>query len=159
MDGHGRTAAIRGPRPATVLLVDGGCALCGRLTRLVLALDRRRRFRFAALQSAWADAVLARHGAEAAADDPRTFLALVDRGTPDERLLVRSAAALRVARELGGPWRALAVARLLPRAWRDGLYDLVARHRRALARGACPLPRAAEAWRFLDARDAEEEPA
>ena len=51
-----------------------------------------------------------------------------------EQVFVRSAAALRVARYLGGVWRVALLGRLLPEAVRDALYDFIARHRHRMAR-------------------------
>jgi predicted DCC family thiol-disulfide oxidoreductase YuxK len=71
----------------------------------------------------------------------------------DAAPLVRSAAALRVLRYLGGAWGALAtVAGLVPLRVRDWGYDLVARHRHRLAvdGAACVIPTAEERARFID---------
>jgi predicted DCC family thiol-disulfide oxidoreductase YuxK len=72
----------------------------------------------------------------------------MDRG----RVLVRSDAALRVARYLGGWWRLALVFRLLPRALRDAGYDLIARHRHRLAGSgpSCLVPGPDVRERFLD---------
>lgn len=63
--------------------------------------------------------------------------------TPDGQLLTRSAAVLRLLRDLGGPWRALAaVAGLVPEDLANTLYDGLARRRHGIARrppGVCPL--------------------
>jgi predicted DCC family thiol-disulfide oxidoreductase YuxK len=36
---------------------------------------------------------------------------------------------VRIAERLGFPWRLATVFRVLPRAWREALYDMVARNR------------------------------
>ncbi len=63
-----------------------------------------------------------------------------------------SDAVLRLARILGAPWSVLAWFGWVPRAWRDALYGVVARHRDRLAprRAACRVPTAGERARFLD---------
>jgi predicted DCC family thiol-disulfide oxidoreductase YuxK len=68
-----------------------------------------------------------------------------------DRALVRSAAVLGVLRYLGGPWRLLLVARLIPREIRDSLYDVVAFWRKRVFGGyeACPVPPEGERGRFL----------
>ena len=68
-----------------------------------------------------------------------------------ERVLTRSDAALRLARYMGGPWRAAAIAYLVPAFIRDAMYDLVARHRHRLVAGAesCYLPPPDVRARFL----------
>lgn len=70
-----------------------------------------------------------------------------------ERVLLRSAAALRVARYLGRAWSLAMAAWLVPRPLRDAAYDLVARHRHRLpgAADACFVPSPDVRARFLDA--------
>jgi predicted DCC family thiol-disulfide oxidoreductase YuxK len=135
---------------APVILYDGVCGLCHRLNRFVLARDPAGRFRFAALQSAPAREILARHGR-----DPRdldTLYLVLGHGGRDERLLRKSDAALWILRELGGPWRGASLLRLVPRPVRDLGYDLVARTRyRLFGRyDTCPLPDPRHRARFLD---------
>ena len=135
--------------PGPVLLYDGACGLCGTTVRLVLRHDRRRTLRFAALGSAYAGRVVARHP-ELADADSMVWVEPPGAGRP-ERVLVRSAAALRVASYLGGPWRLLLVARVVPRPLRDATYDLVAQHRHRFPGGeACVVPTPEERARFLD---------
>ena len=58
----------------------------------------------------------------------------------DGRVFTKSGAALRVAIEIGGPWRAVAAFLAVPPPLRDAAYDIVARHRRRrLAGEACDL--------------------
>jgi predicted DCC family thiol-disulfide oxidoreductase YuxK len=68
------------------------------------------------------------------------------------RVYTRSDAALRIARYLGGPWHLARIGRLVPRAIRDALYDLIARHRHRLSAGGpqCLIPRAEVRARFLE---------
>jgi predicted DCC family thiol-disulfide oxidoreductase YuxK len=76
-----------------------------------------------------------------------------ERDPPRDVLLVRSSAVLRVLRYLGGPWRLLAwLGGLLPRPLRDRAYDVIARHRHTLVRGAplCLVPTPDQRDRFVD---------
>jgi predicted DCC family thiol-disulfide oxidoreductase YuxK len=119
-----------------LLFYDGGCGLCHRSVRFVVARDPRGCFRFAPL------------GGETfrAAVPPALREGLPDSivlRTAEGRLLVRSDAALHVLRRLGGGWRLLAsLLGLLPRRLRDAGYDFVARRRVrwfASPTDACPL--------------------
>ena len=131
-----------------VLLYDGDCGLCAGSVQFVLRHEppsRRHRLHFAPLQGAF--------GAEVRAAYPE--LAGVDSVVwvepTAERVLVRSAAALAVARHLGGIWGVLGLlGRLTPRPMRDAVYDLIARNRLRLVAPACLLPRPDERARFLD---------
>lgn len=131
-----------------VLLYDGRCGLCSRTVRFVLKHERAHALRFAPLDGAYAAAMLARRPELAGVDSVVWVEGTASNG---ERVLVRSAAALRVARYLGGPWRLLALLHMVPRAWRDAAYDFVARHRHRLVPGSdrCPLPAPAHQERFL----------
>jgi predicted DCC family thiol-disulfide oxidoreductase YuxK len=120
---------------ASILLFDGECNLCNGAVRFVTRRDRSRQFRFASLQSTEADALLTRFGL---ADTAPDTVVLID----DEGAHLRSAAALRVARRLGGAWPLLYALILVPRIVRDGVYDFVARrrHRWFGSSEVCSLP-------------------
>lgn len=136
-------------RPAPVLLYDGICGFCNSAVQTILRLDRRGTLRFAALESGFAEAVIARHPALDGVDS----VVFVDNpGGPGERVTVKSAAALRVADYLGGPWRALLVAGVVPAPLRDRLYDGFARIRYRVfgTHDTCPIPAPDVRARFLD---------
>jgi predicted DCC family thiol-disulfide oxidoreductase YuxK len=132
-----------------VLLYDGSCGLCDRAVQFVLAHDTDQQFKFAPLQGAYAAAVRARHPALRGVDS----LVLVEDagGATGPSVRVRSDAVIRVAELLGWPWRAAGMLQLVPRALRDGAYDLVARRRHSAWRPdpACLLPRDGDAARFI----------
>jgi predicted DCC family thiol-disulfide oxidoreductase YuxK len=134
-----------------VLLYDGICGFCNKSVQTVLASDRRGTMRFAALQSDYARRVVARHPSLAGIDS----VVYVEPGVAgrQERVYIRSEAALRVASYLGGLWKIFLAARLIPRPLRDRLYDLFARHRYRLfgKRDTCMLPPPDARRRFLDA--------
>jgi predicted DCC family thiol-disulfide oxidoreductase YuxK len=138
---------VEPPRP--VLLYDGTCGFCAESVQLVLRQDRRRTLQFAALDSTFGRAVLARHPELARVDS--VVWVEPAHGGASERLFTRSAAALQVARYLGGAWRLATVTELIPRRVRDTLYDLVARHRHGLVRAGrqCLVPSPDQRARFL----------
>jgi predicted DCC family thiol-disulfide oxidoreductase YuxK len=87
-------------RPA-LLLFDGTCGFCARNVQFVLRHERRRRtLRFATLAGATGRAIRACHP-ELKGVDSVIWYEPATNGS-DERLLIRSAAALRVWRYLGG---------------------------------------------------------
>jgi predicted DCC family thiol-disulfide oxidoreductase YuxK len=142
-----------------VLLYDGACGFCSRTVRFVLRHDGQRTLRFAPLQSPYAARVIARH-AELTDLDSLMWVEAAGGGGP-ERVLVRSAAALSVAAYLGGWWRPLLAAWLVPLPLRDAAYDLVARHRHQLfgASDRCFVPPPEARARFLDAASASHDSA
>jgi len=158
-----------------ILLYDGVCGLCDRLVQFILRRDAAGIFRFAALQSALAGRILARHGADAR--DLDTVYVVVDYELPEEQLLPRSDAVIFILRQLGaaelrsarpglrpGPtqarsrprnifWRLVGLLlQLVPRTLRDWGYVVVASNRyRVFGRyDTCPLPTEDTRSRFLD---------
>ena len=138
------------PDASPVLLYDGTCGFCAWNVQLVLRHDRRRSLRFAALEGAFGREVRRRHPELPGVDS----LVWVEpsSGNRPERVLVRSDAALRVARYLGGAFHLLRIAGLLPRSVRDAAYDMIARHRhRLMGDGpSCLIPPPDVRERFLD---------
>jgi predicted DCC family thiol-disulfide oxidoreductase YuxK len=136
-------------RAAPVLLYDGVCGVCNRSVQAIIRHDRLGTLRFAALESDFARAVIDRHPELQGVDS----MVFVDNpGQPAECVSVRSAAALRVASYLGGPFRALLSARLIPAGLRDRLYDRFAavRYRLGGRYDTCPLPAPEVRARFLE---------
>ena len=133
---------------APVLLYDGVCGFCNKSVQLILAHDRKGSMRFAALQSDYGQAVVERHPELRGIDS----VVFVERRPGGERIYVRSDAALKVAAYLGGFWKILLAARVLPRGLRDYFYDLFARNRYKLfgRYDACMLPPPEVRSRFLD---------
>lgn len=143
-----------GPSEANpIVFYDGVCGLCNRLVQFLLKRDRHARLRFASLQSEFAAQVLTRHGINPL--DLDTVHLVMDYEQPEERVLNRSDAVLCASRELGGKWKVLAaVARVIPRSWRDLVYGFVARNRyRVFGKyDSCILPDPSQQNRFLTDR-------
>jgi predicted DCC family thiol-disulfide oxidoreductase YuxK len=131
------------------VLFDGVCNFCNGAVRFIASNDPRGRFAFVPLQSPRARALLGENDpAHAArAGGPETVV-LLDRG----RRYERSDAALHVALDLRWPWPLAFAAILIPRAWRDAAYGVIARNRYLLfgKKDACPLPPPSLRERFLD---------
>ena len=135
-----------------MLLYDGTCGFCAESVQFVLRHDRARRtLRFASLQGATGSEVRVRHPELEAVDSVIWLESTAADGR--DLVLVRSTAALRVLRYLGGAWRILGwLGTVVPRPIRDAVYDLVARHRHMLVRGApvCVIPTSDQRERFMD---------
>ncbi|HVZ81365.1 MAG TPA: DCC1-like thiol-disulfide oxidoreductase family protein [bacterium] len=129
-----------------VLFYDGACGLCHRTVVFILAEDRQQpAFRFAPLQG---KAFKRMVPAKVRAGLPDSLVVR----TPGGILLTRSDAVLFLLETMGGLWRLMAwKGRLVPRAWRDRAYDVVARVRSRLfkkPKDLCPLGPKAWAARF-----------
>jgi predicted DCC family thiol-disulfide oxidoreductase YuxK len=128
----------------SVLLFDGVCNLCNGFVRFVIERDPHARIKFAPLQSAIADDLLASHRNQVRLPDS---VVLVE----DGRLFVRSTAALRVARHLRFPWFLARILLIVPSPLRDWVYDWIARNRYAWfgKRDTCMVPTPDVLARFL----------
>jgi predicted DCC family thiol-disulfide oxidoreductase YuxK len=105
-----------------VILFDGVCNFCNGTVNFLLGQDKKKRFRFAALQSEAGKNLLAQYGLPKENID--TFI-LLDRG----KVFKRSTAALRVGNKLPWYWQWTQVFWLAPKFLRDGVYNLVAKNR------------------------------
>ena len=133
-----------------IVLYDGVCGLCNRSVQFILRHDHADRFRFAALQSAYALKFLT----ETPQGRAMTTVYLLTRGPgEDVKIFSKSDAAIGILAELGGMWsigsRFLG---LVPRPWRDWGYDFIARNRYEWfgRYDACPLPDPKDRAKFLD---------
>jgi predicted DCC family thiol-disulfide oxidoreductase YuxK len=134
-----------------ILLYDGVCGLCNRFVQFVLKHDREDGFRFAALQSDFAKAILARHGVNAV--DLDTVYLVRDFQGAGESLTNRSEAAIAVLSALGGFWSLVSkLLRVVPRPVRDWGYNIVAGNRYRIfgKYDVCPLPDPGERHKVLD---------
>jgi predicted DCC family thiol-disulfide oxidoreductase YuxK len=127
-----------------VLLFDGVCNLCNGTVSFLLAHDRARRLRFAALQTPLGGELLRRSGLPG---DVST-LVLIEGG----RISTRSTAVLRALRHLGGPWKLAPLLLVIPRGLRDAAYALIARNRYRWfgRREQCRRPQPADEGRLLE---------
>jgi len=133
-----------------IILYDGVCGLCNRWVQFVLRHDKDDKFRFAALQSEFAQNVLRQEPPSNSLDT--VYLLLQDAGG-NNRLLARSDAAIEILSALGSGWAMIAsVLNVCPRPLRDKAYDYIARSRyRWFGRlEACPLPSPNQRGKFLD---------
>lgn len=132
-----------------VLLYDGVCGFCNKTVQFVLDRDRKGTMKFAALQSDFAAEIVSRHP-ELAGIDSVVLVECAGDAT-NERVSIKSTAALRLARYLGGIWSLGAVGLVIPRPIRDFFYDVFARNRyRWFGRfDACAIPPKDVRSRFL----------
>jgi len=142
-----------GPKPGQehvlqcqpIVLFDGECSLCNASVNFIIARDGRKRFRFAAIQSAIGHRLLEQHGLP---DSEQSTVVLIE----GQRAFTRSTAALRIVRWLRWPWPFLFALVVIPRLVRDPLYALIARNRhRWFGRSAsCRVPNPELRERFLE---------
>lgn len=132
------------------MLYDGVCGLCNRLVQFLLKHDSHDRFRFASLQSEFTSRLLTRHSVDP--HDLDTVYVVKNYDQHDEILLARSDAILYMLAELGSVWAVAGIGRVLPRAFRDAVYKIVARNRYRVfgKHESCMLPEPQHRAKFLD---------
>lgn len=127
-----------------LILFDGVCKLCNAWSNFIIRHDHRRRFRLASVQSPEGQAVLAHFGYPT----DRFDTMLVVRHSA---CFEKSEAFFAVMAELGFPWKALLVFKLIPGRLRNWLYDRIALNRYAIfgKYDYCSLPSPDHAGRYL----------
>lgn len=128
-----------------IIFFDGVCNLCNGSVDFILKRDPKETFRFASLQSSIAKNLLKRESVDL--NNMRTII-LLNNG----KVFYRSNAILEILRQLTAPWPVFYVFKLVPRFIRDGLYNLISKHRYSWfgKRDTCRIPSAGERARFLE---------
>lgn len=129
-------------RDDKIIFFDGVCNLCNGAVYFITKRDKNSTFKFASLQGETASILI-----------PKDFisnldsLVLYDNGS----ILIKSSAALDIARELSLPWSLFSYFRLIPLFIRDWVYDIVSKNRYRLfgKKDTCRVPRASEKEFFL----------
>ena len=127
-----------------IVIFDGMCNFCSYSVQFILKRDQQGGFRFAPLQSAPGSALMEKYGLDPS--DAQSIL-LVKEG----KVYVKSDAVLEIIADLGPPWHLLKPFAIIPKPWRDALYDVIARNRYRWfgMRNVCYVPTATERSRFL----------
>jgi len=107
---------------ARIIVFDGICHICSGWMRFLSRHRIEPPFQLIPMQSVAGKALLAEYGIDP--EDPATFLVL-DEG----RQLTQSDATIHVIAALGGIWRMIHAARIVPQRWRDAIYRFLARNR------------------------------
>ena len=105
-----------------VILFDGVCNYCNSMVNFIIRQDKKKIFRFAALQSSIGQHLLKQYHLPISHLD--SFV-LIDKG----KIYQRSAAGLRLYDQLPWYWKWLQVCWIVPKFLRDGVYDWFARNR------------------------------
>ena len=125
----------RPPSNARIIVFDGICHVCSGGVRFLERRDVQPPFELIPMQTPEGKALLAEYGIDP--EDPVSFLVL-DRG----RHFTESDGSIHMIAAMGGLWRLVLAVRVIPKAWRDWLYRLLARNRyRGFGRrSTCYLP-------------------
>lgn len=127
-----------------IILFDGECNLCNGVVQFIIHRDQKRKFKFASLQSESGQALSRIYGLPTAKFDTFVYL-------KSGRFLLRSDAALHLAKGLGYPWKLLVGFVIIPKFIRDAVYGFISKNRYRFFGKAqsCMLPKQGMQGLFL----------
>ena len=106
----------------SIILFDGVCNLCNGAVNFVIKRDSGNVFKFASLQEKQGVLLLKMHAVDTQKLDS---IVLIE----NEKVYVKSSAALRIARKMSNLWPLFFVLLIIPSFIRDGVYDFIAKNR------------------------------
>ena len=120
---------------ARIIVFDGICHVCSGGVRFLERHHVQPPFQLIPMQAPEGKELLVEYGIDP--EDPVSFLVL-DQG----QSFTESDGTIHMTAALGGLWRLVLMARIIPKPWRDWLYRLLARNRYRWfgRRSSCYLP-------------------
>ncbi len=142
--GHRVYIRMSGDEMERIVLFDGVCNLCNHSVQFIIKRDVSRKFKFASLQGETGNRIITKYGL---APDLNSFVLI-----ENDKVYMKSTAALRVCRELKGAWKLFAILMIIPTNSRDYIYDIIAKNRYTWfgKKNSCMLPSPELKKRFLD---------
>lgn len=127
-----------------IVLFDGVCTLCNQSIDFIIRRDEQDVFKFASLQSEFAQELLKDYPVDAQALDSVLLI-------KDAKLYQKSTAALHIAKQLRGGWKLMYGFIIVPKFLRDAVYQWIARNRYRWfgKKETCRLPTPEERAKFL----------
>ena len=131
-------------RDFDIIYFDGVCNLCNASVDFIIKHDKKRRYRYASLQSQHGHAILNRMNINP--DDYDSFI--LDTGN---RVLTKSSAALKVIASFGNLYSVINFLFIVPKPIRDLIYSWIAKNRYKWfgKKETCRLPSPEEKALFL----------
>lgn len=106
----------------SIILFDGVCNLCNGAVNFVIKRDSGNVFKFAPLQEKQGALLLKTHAIDI---QKLESIVLIE----NEKVYIKSSAALRITKKLSGLWPLFFVLLIIPSFIRDGIYDIIAKNR------------------------------
>ena len=134
-----------GNHKPVLILFDGVCNLCNGLVQFIIRRDPKGKFKFASLQSDVGRSLLKQFNID---PDLLHSIVVIDNGVAFQR----SDAVLRIANYLGGGWKMLVAFNILPKFFRDAIYNVVATNRYRIfgKKDSCMIPTPELKERFIE---------
>ena len=124
-----------------IILLDGVCNLCNASVNFIIDHDSGKKFRFASLQSEFAQNLIQNSASENKLYTTNGLLLLNEEIRKELNSLnsilylengifyTKSDAALRIAAHLDGIYKFISIGKILPTSFRDIIYEYIARNR------------------------------
>lgn len=127
-----------------IILFDGVCNLCNSAVLFVIKHDLNENFLFASLQGEVGQQILTKYNLPL--QQLNSFVLL-----QDDKIYLKSSAALQVAQQLDGVWKCFYIFNIVPKFIRDGIYSWIAKNRYRWfgKKDACIIPSPHLQQRFL----------
>jgi len=127
-----------------IILFDGVCNLCNASVNFIIRNDPHKLFKFAPIQSEFGHEILKKAGLSY---NKLETLVLIE----NNEFFLKSTAALKIAKDLKGFWKAFYVFMIIPKPVRDFIYNLVAKNRYKLfgRKKSCMIPKKEVKERFV----------
>ena len=129
----------------SVILFDGVCNLCNSTVQFIIKKDTKQQFKFASLQSDVAREILLHHSERNIELNSIVFIL-------NNKVYLKSSAALRILWSLGGGYKLLFVFWIIPKPLRNFVYDFIATNRYKWfgKRDQCMIPNPEFKSRFIE---------
>ena len=126
------------------IIFDGVCVLCNGWVKFVLRFDRQENFSFVIAQSDLGEQIYKELGLKS--DDYDTFV-IVRNG----KMYTKLDGVFALTSTIGWPWKIVSIGRILPKGFKDWIYDRVAKNRYALfgKKDTCMMPTPDVKARFI----------
>ena len=115
-------ALMKTSNTEAIILFDGICNLCNESVQFIIKRDPEEQFLFASLQSDAAEKLLLQFNYD---NSKLKTIVLIE----DGQLYSKSTAILRICKRLNFMWRLMYMFIILPRGFRDFVYNVVAKYR------------------------------
>ena len=134
------------PKDKTFILFDGVCNFCNDTVNTIIQKDKTDQFRFIALQSSKGVELCKYLGIDQTQTDSIVLF------IPGEAYFIKSQAALKIAKKLGGFYILLSPLQLIPTSISNFVYDYIAKNRYKWfgKKDQCMIPDAQIRERFLE---------
>lgn len=144
MNSPQHSANENSPQNRNIILFDGVCNFCNFWVDFIIKRDKKKIFKFAALQTNSGNKILDNFREKTEGVDSVIFV-------ENNRCFTRSSAALRIVKKLPGLWAYLYAFIIIPKPLRDFIYDFVAKNRYRIfgQKESCRLPSPEEKDRFI----------